>query len=169
MITKRMLLDSMRAENRIIKHLATKVRPETLDWRPTERQRSLRELMRYMTRMAIVPAVQTVTGNWDHAEEMENEAEAVTPEGFAGEMDIQMARIEELFDGLDETEAGKAPATMPWGTPTTVAAGMMDMVLKCFVAYRMQLFLYVKQTGVHDIGPPQCWAGVDPPPLPAEG
>ena len=39
----------------------------------------------------------------------------------------------------------------------------MDMTLKCFVAYRMQFFLYVKACGVSDIGPANCWAGVDMP------
>jgi hypothetical protein len=52
---------------------------------------------------------------------------------------------------------------MPWGAPTTVSAGLMDMGLKTFVAYRMQFFLYIKSCGVSDIGPANCWAGVDLP------
>ena len=44
-----------------------------------------------------------------------------------------------------------------------VAAGLMDMGLKTFVAYRMQFFLYIKSCGVADIGPANCWAGVDMP------
>ncbi|MEN8148715.1 MAG: hypothetical protein ABFS86_02760 [Planctomycetota bacterium] len=55
---------------------------------------------------------------------------------------------------------------MPWGAPTTVAAGLMDMPLKVLVAYRMQFFLYLKACGLADIGPANCRAGVD---LPKEG
>ena len=68
-----------------------------------------------------------------------------------------------LIGNLDEAAATTAPSQMPWGAPTTVAAGLMDMGLKTFVAYRMQFFLYVKACGVADIGPANCWAGVDMP------
>ena len=166
MITKGQLLASLKAETEIIKHLASKVTPEMLDYRPTEPQRSLLELMQYMTRMAIVPAIQTVTGNWDHAADMEAETESVSPENFAAQMDVQYSRLAELFDEIDDRAAETSAATMPWGAPTTVGAGMMDMALKCMVAYRMQLFLYIKASGVFDIGPPNCWAGVD---LPVQG
>jgi hypothetical protein len=163
MITKAHLIESMRHETAIIKHLATKIPDGSLDYRPTPGQRSLLELIQYMTTMAAVPTVFTVKGNWDHAEEMEKSAEAVTVETFADEMDRQMALIEETIADLDETAAATAPSSMPWGTPTTVAQGLMDMSLKTLVAYRMQLFLYIKSCGVADIGPANCWAGVDMP------
>jgi hypothetical protein len=40
---------------------------------------------------------------------------------------------------------------------------LMDMALKCFVAYRMQFFLYLKSCGVTEMGPANCWVGVDQP------
>ena len=166
MITKQQLLDSMRAETEIIKHLATKVTPDKLDYRPTPVQRSMLELMQYMTRMSIVAGIHAVTDGWEHAEELEKEAEAVTLDTFAHQMDVQMEKLESLLEDVEETEATSKPTTMPWGTPTTVSAGLLDMPLKCFVAYRMQLFLYVKATGVYDIGPANCWAGVDMPTQP---
>jgi len=163
MITKEQLLESMRHETRVIQHLATKVPEDSLDYRPTPPQRSMRELMRYMTRMAAVPVVFSVTGSWAHAEEMEAGTESVTPGSFAAEMDRQMEIIEEALADLDEAGATTAPSSMPWGTPTTLAAGLMDMGLKTFVAYRMQFFLYIKACGVAEIGPANCWAGVDLP------
>ena len=164
MITKEQLLASLKAETEIIKHLSARVTPEMLDYRPSDVQRSMLELMQYMTRMAIGPAIQTVTGNWDHAEALDAETESVNLENFTEQMDVQQAKFVELFETIDEGEAETAPATMPWGTPTTVGAGMMDMALKCMVAYRMQFFLYIKSNGVFDIGPANCWAGVDMPP-----
>jgi hypothetical protein len=162
MITKQQLLDSMRAETRIIQHLATKVPAGGHDYRPTPEQRSTRELMQYMTRMAIVPAIHAVRDGWEHAEELQQDAANVTPENFSEEMDRQISMLEELFNEFEEAEALSRPATMPWGAPTTVGAGLMDMALKCLVAYRMQFFLYIKAAGVKDIGPANCWAGVDP-------
>ena len=163
MITKEQLLASMRHETAIIKHLATKVPADSLDYRPSPPQRSMLELMQYMTSMSSVPTIFSVTGNWDHAETMEQTAESVTPENFADAMDRQMAIIEDAVAGVDEAAATTAPSSMPWGAPTTVSAALMDMGLKTFVAYRMQFFLYVKANGVADIGPANCWAGVDLP------
>ena len=35
-------------------------------------------------------------------------------------------------------------------------------VIKFLVAYRMQLFMYLKGMGRTDLGTPQCWLGADP-------
>lgn len=167
MITKDQLLASMRHETRVIQHLAAKVPAGQLGYRPTPGQRSTEELLRYMTRMAIVPTMYALDGTWERAEGAEASAAAFPIERFAEEMDAQMASVEAELEGLDETDATTRPAAMPWGTPTTLGAGLMDMALKTLVAYRMQLFLYVKASGVHDIGPANCWAGVDMPRQPA--
>jgi hypothetical protein len=163
MITKKQLLESMRHETEVIKHLATKVPEGSGDYRPTPGQRSLDELMQYMTRMAITPTVYAIDRNWDRAEAFEAEAEEYSPERFAEEMDRQISLIEAEFESLDETEATTRESAMPWGTPTTLSAGLMDMTLKCFVAYRMQFFLYLKSCGVTEMGPANCWVGVDQP------
>jgi hypothetical protein len=161
MITKQQLLDSIRHETEIIKHLATKIPKGGYDYRPTPGQRSTLELMQYMTIMGTMPAVYAVTDSWDHAEKLYQEAAGITPQEFGAAMDAQQRRIEEALAQVDESEATTRPSAMPWGAPTTQAAGLMDMVLKCFVAYRMQLFLYAKAAGNHDLGSANCWAGVD--------
>lgn len=153
----------MRAETEIIKHLATKLPPDKRDYRPTPEQRSTLELMQYMTRMAIVPAIHAIRGGWEHAEAFQKETASVTPENFSAEMDRQMSMLGEALSGIDEAEATTAPCTTPWGTPTTVAAGLLDMALKCLVAYRMQFFLYLKASGLSELSSYQCWAGMDAP------
>ena len=57
MITKAAPLQSMKLETHIIKHPA---------YRPSESQRSMLELLQYPAGFAIGPAVNTVTGYWDH-------------------------------------------------------------------------------------------------------
>jgi len=168
MITKDQLIASMRHETHIIRHLGAKVTADMLDYRPSENQRSMLELLRYMTRMAAAPALFTVTGSWEAGEKMDEEAGNVTLETFDAEVERQLAIIEDALADLDETAATTAPSTMPWGAPTTQSAGLMDMPLKVLVAYRMQLFLYLKACGVTDIGPANCWAGVDLPAAPPE-
>ncbi|MBZ0136626.1 MAG: hypothetical protein K8I27_09660 [Planctomycetes bacterium] len=168
MITKQHLIDSMLWEIRIIKHLATKIPPGGMSYRPSPQQRSMLELMRYLTTCAIVPAIQAVTGNWDHAGEMGQAAEQVNQQNFDRAMTGQGHKLKELVNGISSHDFANKQAAMPWGAPCTVGQGIMDMCLKALVAYRMQFFLYVKAAGRKDIGVAQCWVGVDPRPQPAQ-
>jgi hypothetical protein len=162
MITKDELLASMRSEIRIMKHLATKVPPGTWDWRPTPGQRSTLDLLRYVTHCGTIGAVHAVTDAWDHAEATAAASEAVTPETFAAAMDRQMADLEALVAPLTDADLRRA-TTMPWGAPTTVGLGLIEMGLKPLVAYRMQLFLHAKQSGNAALDSANCWIGVDRP------
>ena len=48
-LTKTELIASLRNEVRILLHLAGKVEPSMLDFRPTQKQRSTRELLQYLS------------------------------------------------------------------------------------------------------------------------
>jgi len=50
-LSKAELLSTLQKESRILAHLADKVEPSMVDYRPTPKQRSSLELMRYMTIM----------------------------------------------------------------------------------------------------------------------
>jgi hypothetical protein len=167
MITRDQLLQSMRHEVKVIQHLATKVPAGKLDWRPTPKQRSTLELMRYLTTCAIVPVRAMISNEWDHAEAIEKASESVTPEGFAAAMDAQMAAVEDAIRSIPEEDFLAKPAAMPWGAPTVLGISLVDCGLKPLVAYRMQLFLHAKESGAADIGPANCWVGVDMPKKPA--
>lgn len=163
MITREQLLDSMRHEVKIIRHLATKVPPGTWDWRPTPGQRSMLELLQYLTCCGSIGTVFAATGTWDHAEAIEKDAESVTPETFDAAMQKQMALLEEVIRSLPEADLLTRDAKLPWGAPTKLGLGLVDMGLKPLAAYRMQFFLYAKQAGNSALGPANCWVGVDPP------
>jgi hypothetical protein len=167
MFTKTQFLDTCRFETRVIQHLATKVLPGRLEWRPTPKQRSTLELLRYLTTCAIVPAQAMVSGSWDHAEPAEKAAEAVTAETFASGMDAQMKALEALVAPLSERELLERKAELPWGAPNQLGEALVNTVVKPLVAYRMQLFLYAKESGNADLGPANCWVGVDAPKPPA--
>lgn len=168
MITKQHLLDSMLSEIRIIKFLAEKIPPGGLRYRPSPAQRSMLDLMQYLTACAIVPGVQAVSGNWDHAEDYYKAAERVNLQTFARAMTEQGNKLKALVGGISSEDFARKTAYMPWGTPLPLGHALMEMCVKTLVAYRMQFFLYVKAAGRHDLGPAQCWVGVDPRPQPAE-
>ena len=117
MITKEQFLDACRHETKVIKHIATKLPEGQLDWRPTPGQRSVRELMAYLTVMAEMMAVNAVTGDWEHAPALNQQSESVTPDTFADAMDRQMARVAEVVGDIDEAAASAKPATLPWREP----------------------------------------------------
>jgi hypothetical protein len=157
------LLRGCAHETRVIQHLATKMPAGALAWRPTPGQRSTLELMRYMTRMAAVPMARAVDGDWKRGETLEEEAGSLDPEDFAAQLDRQMEILREEAGKLAGRDLAGESCTMPWGTPCTLGAFLVDAVYKTFTAYRMQFFLYLKAAGATQLGAAQCWAGFDPP------
>ncbi len=166
MLTKEELFASIRHETETIKHLAKQVPADKMDWRPTPGQRSNLELLQYMTVMSSIPATNINTANWDHAEEMSKEAASVTQDSFGDAMDRQLAHIGELFAGWDEATLRTADHTQPWGVPIKKSQASVDMILKAMVAYRMQLFLYAKQSGNAELSTYDCWVGMSAPSKP---
>lgn len=160
MITKQQILDDCRRETEIIKHLATKLPEGALDWRPTPGQRTTLELMRYMTAAPEIAAIYCITGNWDHGQKIGEASEQVTADSFADAMDRQLSRVQEVLGDLDEAAATTKPAEMPWKEPTTQSVCVLQTLVKSYVAYRMQFFLYAKQAGNAELSSLDCWAGV---------
>jgi hypothetical protein len=161
LITKRQFLDACLHEIGVVKHLATKVPEDRLDWRPTPGQRSILELLRYLSACAVVPARAMIVGSWDHAEEIEKATEGVGLGTFPEAMDIQAKALEALLEPFSERVFLEREAVLPWGRPARLGEALLVTALKTLTAYRMQLFLYAKQAGAHELGPTNCWVGVD--------
>jgi hypothetical protein len=163
MLTKEEFLDEIRHESKVLKHLATTLLPGTDDWRPTPKQRSVLELLRYLTCCASVPVHAALAGNWDAAKPLEAAAEKVSRETFAAAIDAQTAELTRLLAGVPEADFRTRRANLPWGVEVSLGRALVDMGLKPLVAYRMQLFLYAKASGNAEIGPADCWVGVAAP------
>jgi len=161
MFTLDQLVDSCAHETKVIQHLATKMPEGGLDYRPSPPQRSMLELMQYMTRMTAVPMIYAVDGSWDRAVDSGKATESVTPENFSAEMDRQMELIKEEAAKIADKPLDDTPCAMPWGTPCTLGEFLINAALKTFPVYRMQYFLYLKAAGASEIGSLDCWVGVD--------
>ena len=167
MFTRDQVVASIRSEIQIIRHLATKVPPGKLEWRPTPVQRSVGELLRYMSICALVPAYFIRDGNWEKAEALEPREKGLDPADFDAAMERQEKELIEILGKFSDAAMIERPTKTPWGAPCMTGEGFVNMCLKCLVAYRMQLFLYAKAAGNHDLGPANCWIGVDAPKKPA--
>lgn len=163
MITKSDVLNAMRDEIKIIKHLGTKVKEEHLAYQPSANQRTLLQLLQYLSYCGLGSAVFIVTGTRDHAKQMTEDSQKVNLSNFSQAMDNQMLKIEEALKNYDDKALSEKEFTMPTGDKTKAGFALINRTLKFLVAYRMQLFLYIKSAGVTNIGSSNCWAGVDAP------
>jgi hypothetical protein len=161
MFDKRQFLDSCEHETKVIQHLVAKVTRDALDYRPSAKQRSMLELLRYMTTCAIVPATALVAGHWDDAEAIEKASDSLPFEDIGPALQVQMDALRKLMGPLSEFDLEVRDSQMPWGTPVKLGQGLVDTCVKTLTAYRMQLFLYAKASCAPEIGPTNCWVGRD--------
>lgn len=160
MITKEQYLEALVGEMEIMKHLAEKIKPEQLTHKPTEPQRTLLELMHYLTYIFIAGTDGSVHGDGS-AWKKYVEAPMPTLENFSELMDKQITEVRKHLNSVDE-EALKEEANI-WGRTQSKALHLLGL-LKMASAYKMQLFLYMKQSGTENIGTMNLWAGMDQPP-----
>jgi hypothetical protein len=161
MITKEQYLGILGNEFRIIKHLARKITPEQLSHKPTDPQRSMQELMAYLTQIFISGVEGVVTGDGSAYKKYLGVGDAPTLENFAELMDKEFTEVEKLINSISEEDL-QTEVTM-WGRTQSKALHLMGM-LSIAAAYKMQLFLYMKQSGTENIGTMNLWAGMDQPP-----
>ena len=160
MISKEQYIESLIAELKIIKHLAEKIKPEQLSHKPTEAQRTTEELMHYLSYIFIV-AVDTIALGDTDAYKKYSQSKKPTLETFAQMIDKQEMKIRELITPMND-EILAEEITM-WGRTQSRAMHLFGLI-KMAAAYKMQLFLYMKQSGTSNIGTSNLWAGMDQPP-----
>lgn len=159
MYTKADLLKTIKLETRIIKHLATQVPEGQLEYRPTAKQRSTLELLQYLTYTGAASCDFALTASWDGYERYSEAAKQVTPATFAKAMDKQAATIAKLLAKSTDATLRKKIIKTWSGTKVTLGEGLVEMVLKPLVAYRMQLFLYAKASGAAHLSTSDAWTG----------
>jgi hypothetical protein len=162
-LTKSELAAQLQNEVRILQHLITKIEPTMRDYRPTPKQRSTVELLRYLTIMgpSLIKAAQA--GTFDPAVWQAAEAEAKTRsfEQSVQALAAQADTYASLIGGMSDADfRGEIEI---FGNRTTRGAFIVNMVLGGHAAYRTQLFLYLKSCGREELGTMNLWAGIDAP------
>ena len=162
-LTKSELIASLQHEVHILLHLASKVDPATRDYRPTPKQRSTTELLRYLTIMGPALIEAAKAGKFDAAAWTAAEQSAAALDfdqavaAIARQKDTYAALLAEVSDDDLRGEISM------FGAPTSRGAFIVNMVLCGCAAYRTQLFLYLKACGRDELGTMNLWAGVDAP------
>ena len=166
-LTKSELIGSLQHEVRILLHLASKIEPAMLDYRPTPKQRSTLELLKYLSVMgpSLVQAARDGgfdPAAWTAATEVADKRNLEqTLAAIKAHSDLYATMLGEMSDDDFRTEIDM------FGRKTTRGAFIVNLVLCGCAAYRTQLFLYLKSCGREELGTMNLWAGMDAPPAAA--
>jgi hypothetical protein len=160
-LTKSELIASLQNEVRILLHLAGKIDSGMLDYRPAPKQRSILELLQYLTVMgpALVEAAKAGTFDapaWTRAEQ------AAKTRNFDQTLAALAAQTGEYATLLgDLTEADFRATVEMFGQKSSRGSFIVNNVLSGCAAYRTQLFLYLKACGRDELNTMNLWAGMD--------
>jgi len=161
-LTKSELIASLQNEVRILLHLVGKVDRTNLDYRPTPKQRSTIELLKYLSMMGPT-LVQYALADTPDPALWPTAAQAAEARDF----DQTLAAIVSHTDAYatllaDVSDADfRAEVAGFDGSKTSRGALIINLVLSGCVAYRTQLFLYLKACGREELSTMNLWAGVD--------
>jgi hypothetical protein len=162
-LTKSELIGSLQHEVHILLHLASKIDRATLDYRPTPKQRSTIELLKYLSIMGPSLVQAATRGGFDPAVWTAAEKQAAardfdqTLAAIAAHRDTYATLLGEMSDADFRAEIDM------FGRKTTRGAFIVNLVLCGCAAYRTQLFLYLKACGREELSTMNLWAGVDAP------
>ena len=165
-LSKSELISSLQKEIRILLHLATKIDGSMLDYRPTPKQRSTFELLRYLSMMGPMMIKYGLDKNasfdrdaWMAASQAaENRDFDQTVAAIAAQGD----ELAQLLADVPDADFRSEMTTFD-GNKMTRGSYLVNSVLGGFAAYRMQLFLNLKACGREELGSSNLWGGADAP------
>jgi len=160
-LTKQELVALLQNEVRILLHLTSKVEPHMIDYRPTPKQRSAIELLRYLSHMGplLLPAIKTGqfdTAAWQAATQTAATKNLEQISASIAAMSDQYAQLVGSFSDADF----RGEIDM-FGSKQSRGAHIVALVLGGHAAYRTQLFLYLKANGRDELNTFNLWGGID--------
>lgn len=158
MYSKDHFLGAISHEVKVIKHLASKIPTGADNYKPTEKQRNLLELLQYLSIMTPAMLKMILTVDYSTFAAYTAKSESTTRDNFDERMDESLTETTELFNQFTDEELDKEVDM--FGTKQTKRLFLLN-VLTMLAAYKMQLFLYIKSAGNAEIGTSNVWRGMD--------
>ncbi|MGE3843701.1 MAG: hypothetical protein AB7I50_19190 [Vicinamibacterales bacterium] len=160
-LTKAELIGCLQNEVRILLHLAGKVGPNQLDYRPSAKQRSTLELLQYLTIMGpqLIKAAKSGTFDRDGWGAADAAAKARNFDQTVAAIQQQSEEYAALLGDVPDADFQGIINIFGYDTPRGVF--IVNMVLGGCAAYRTQLFLYLKASGRDELNTMNLWAGMD--------
>jgi hypothetical protein len=160
-LTTQELIALLQNEVRILLHLATKIDPSKVDYKPTSSQRSTIDLLRYLSIMGpgLVPAIKTGTFDgaaWGAAVAA---AAAKNMDGILADIAAQSDMYAKELGSMSEADMS-SPLEL-FGRTHSKGMHLVNLVFGGHAAYRTQLFCYLKACGRDELNTMNLWAGMD--------
>ncbi len=161
-LNKQELIDQLHKEVRILLHLAGKLEGDQAEYRPTPKQRSALEVLRYLSIMGPELVSAAKNGAFDGpawgaavaAAEKRNLHETVAV------IETLPAKYDQLLAGMSDADF-RGEMTGFDGSKLSRGMFIISLVLGGHAAYRTQLFCYLKACGHDQLGTTNLWRGVD--------
>jgi hypothetical protein len=163
-LTRQELIATLQKESRILVHLAEKLDRSMVEYRPTPKQRSSLELLRYMSVMGPQLIQAAKSGGFDPAAwtAATKAAEARDFDQTVAVLKGQGGEYAKLLGDMSDADF-RAEMTGFDGKPVSKGAFITNLVIGGHAAYRTQLFLYLKSCGRDELSTYNLWQGVDAP------
>jgi hypothetical protein len=164
-LTKDELISALQHEVHVLLHLASKLDPAKVGYRPSAKQRSILELLQYLAIMGPihVRAIKAGAFDLDAWRNMWRNEEAAAKlmnlEDVKSAIGKQSALFAELVGSCADADL-RADIEM-FGRKGSRGSMFVSLVLCHYAAYRMQLFLYLKASGREELSTMNLWAGMD--------
>lgn len=165
-LTKTELIGAFQNEVRILNHLIGKIDRTKLDYRPAPKQRSLGELVNYLSMMGPMLVRVALNGAFDRTawEAAERTAASQTFEQSVQAITNHHTAYPSLLGDVPDAEFRNQIEL--FGQKGTRGTWLVNLALGHCAAYRTQLFLYLKATGREELVTSNLWFGIDPAPKP---
>jgi hypothetical protein len=162
-LSKAELIASLQNEVRILIHLAGKIDATSVDYRPTAKQRSTIEWLRYLTLMgpALTMAAKTGTFDGEAWGKAQAEADAMSLEQVIAKIGTQNEFFAKEIGAM--SDADFRTEVEIFGQKHTKGTFLVNMVLCGYAAYRTQIFQHLKSCGREELNTMNLWAGMDAP------
>lgn len=162
-LSKDELVGLLAHEINVLRHLITKIDATSVDYRPTEKQRSSIEVVRYLALQgpALVGAIKTGAFDGPAWGAAQKDIDAMDLHALDATLAAQPAWFAEHIGAM--TDEDMRGVIQLFGPPGTRGSHFVSLVLANFAAYRTQLFCYLKLCGRAELTTSNLWGGVDAP------
>src|ERR1044072_8013566 len=128
MISREQFIVALLKEVDICKHLYTKIPTDAFDFRPSEKQRSKIELLRYLAVCGSASMhVMTHDSDWKRWKPYTESVSNMTPEEFPAAMDKQAKEMIAMMNAIPEEDFLTKEVKHPTGDVMPLGAGLMRM------------------------------------------
>lgn len=163
MYSTQQLIAGITNEFNILKHLGSKVTEANAHHKLTDPQRTIQELEHYIISSFPAQIIMMVEWVQDNQKYMDyaGQFSDFSYDQFGAELDKALVIISDELSSLTESQWSEEISI--WGRTGSRSMFLIDYVFAFLGAYKMQLFLQLKHSGLSDLGTMNLWAGIDQP------